>query len=54
MEEVKTRRKAIVIKVGNSNALTLSEEFNHLGVKNGDEVVVTIRDGRIEIEKVEK
>lgn len=51
---LKRRRNATVIKFGNSEGITLTEELDLLNIKNGDEVLVSVIDNKIEIEKVKK
>ena len=52
--EIKTRRIATIIRVGDSSAIVLSSELSNLGLKNGDTVIVSTIDSKIEIEKVKK
>jgi len=46
---IDSRRSARILKLGESNAVTLTKEFELLGIKSKDEILVTVTQGRIEI-----
>lgn len=56
MEEKKivSRRRGMMSTSGGSIVLSLTQECELLGMKNGDEVQITVVDDNIVIEKIEK
>lgn len=46
---IDSRRSARVLKLGESNGVILTKEFELLNIKPDDEVLVTVSEGRIEI-----
>jgi len=47
--DIDSRRSARVLKLGESNGVILTKEFELLGIKPDDEVLVTVSNGLIEI-----